>query len=95
MRVDRVEHRPVQGVVLLRAREDDDGDLAVGFAVDAQALIDMAQRQLRARAAPEAMVAVDAESKRVLALARKMAVVLHCIWADGTTFEWGQEKAAA
>ena len=30
-----------------------------------------------------------------VALARKMAVVLHCIWADGTTFEWGQEKAAA
>ena len=30
-----------------------------------------------------------------VALARKMAVVLHCIWVDGTTFEWGQEKATA
>ena len=23
-----------------------------------------------------------------IALARKLAVVLHCIWVDGTTFQW-------
>ncbi len=40
---------------------------------DAQALIDMAQRQLAARALPTEMVAVDPESKRILMLARKMA----------------------
>jgi two-component system, response regulator FlrC len=40
---------------------------------DAQALIDMAQRQLAARVLPNELVAVDPESKRVLALARKIA----------------------
>ena len=40
---------------------------------DAQALIDMATRQLAARVVPGEMVAVDPESKRILALARKMA----------------------
>jgi two-component system response regulator FlrC len=40
---------------------------------DAQALIEMARRQLSARAAPNDMVAVDPESKRIMSLARKMA----------------------
>jgi transposase len=31
--------------------------------------------------------------KAKVAVARKMAVLLHCIWVDGTTFEWGNEKA--
>jgi transposase len=29
-----------------------------------------------------------------VAIARKIAVILHCIWVDGTSFEWGQRKAA-
>jgi len=29
-----------------------------------------------------------------VAIARKIAVILHCIWVDGTAFEWGQPKAA-
>jgi transposase len=32
--------------------------------------------------------------KAKVAIARKMAVILHCIWVDGTAFEWGQPKAA-
>jgi two-component system response regulator FlrC len=40
---------------------------------DAQALIDMARRQLAARTAPGDLVAADPESKRALALARKIA----------------------
>src|SRR6202044_928609 len=40
---------------------------------DAQALIDMARRQLAARTAPGDLVATDPESKRTLALARKIA----------------------
>jgi two-component system, response regulator FlrC len=40
---------------------------------DAQALIEMARRQLSARVLPTDMVAVDPESKRMVALARKMA----------------------
>jgi transposase len=29
-----------------------------------------------------------------IAVARKMAVILHCIWTDGTEFWWTREKAA-
>jgi transposase len=32
--------------------------------------------------------------KAKVALARKIAVILHCIWVDGTSFEWGQPQAA-
>ncbi len=30
-----------------------------------------------------------------VALARKLAVLLHRIWADGTVFRWGREAVAA
>jgi two-component system, response regulator FlrC len=40
---------------------------------DAQALIDMARRQLAARVMPNELVAADPESKRIVALARKIA----------------------
>ena len=30
--------------------------------------------------------------KAKVAIARKIAVILHCIWVDGTTFEWGHAK---
>jgi transposase len=29
--------------------------------------------------------------KAHVAVARKLAVILHCIWTDGTEFEWGTE----
>ena len=32
--------------------------------------------------------------KAKVAIARKIAVILHCIWVDGTSFEWGTAKAA-
>ena len=32
--------------------------------------------------------------KAKVAIARKIALILHCIWTDGTVFEWGQAKAA-
>ena len=30
--------------------------------------------------------------KAKVAVARKIAVILHCIWVDGTTFEWGERE---
>jgi transposase len=30
-----------------------------------------------------------------VALARKLAVVLHAMWRDGSKFRWGKEAAAA
>lgn len=32
--------------------------------------------------------------KAQVAVARKLAVILHCIWVDGTVFEWGKEMTA-
>ena len=29
--------------------------------------------------------------KAKVAIARKMALVLHCIWSDGTEFDWGEQ----
>src|SRR3979490_434116 len=40
---------------------------------DAQALIEMARRQLAVRVIPNALVAADPESKRIVSLARKIA----------------------
>ena len=34
-------------------------------------------------------------AKAKVALARKLAVVLHRMWMDGTEFRWGREPAAA
>ena len=32
--------------------------------------------------------------KAKVAIARKIAVILHCIWVDGTSFDWGYAKSA-
>jgi transposase len=32
--------------------------------------------------------------KAKVAIARKLAIILHCIWTDGTVFEWGQARTA-
>jgi len=33
--------------------------------------------------------------KAIVALARRLAVILHRIWVDGTEFRWGREAVAA
>ena len=33
--------------------------------------------------------------KRVIALARRLAVIMHRMWVDGTDFRWAREVAAA
>jgi len=33
--------------------------------------------------------------KAKIAVARKIAIILHCIWTDGTEFEWGTKMATA
>ena len=39
------------------------------------------------------MKCVGAKKAKV-AVARNIAVILHCIWTGETEFEWGKEKAA-
>jgi hypothetical protein len=33
--------------------------------------------------------------KAIVALARRLAVIMHRMWADGTDFRWTREVAAA
>ena len=33
--------------------------------------------------------------KAIMALARRLAVIMHRIWVDGTEFRWTREQAAA
>jgi transposase len=33
--------------------------------------------------------------KAIVALARRLAVIMHRIWVDGTEFQWTREAAAA
>jgi transposase len=33
--------------------------------------------------------------KAIVALARRLAVIMHRIWVDGTEFRWTREAAAA
>jgi hypothetical protein len=33
--------------------------------------------------------------KAIVALARRLAVVMHRIWVDGTTFHWTRDAVAA
>jgi hypothetical protein len=40
------------------------------------------------------MKRIGAKNAKV-AVARKIAVILHCIWTDGTRFEWGTEKTTS
>jgi hypothetical protein len=32
--------------------------------------------------------------RAIVAVARKLAVLMHRVWADGTEFKWGNEIAA-
>jgi transposase len=33
--------------------------------------------------------------RAIVAVARKLAIVMHRIWVDGTTFTWSRETAAS
>ena len=35
------------------------------------------------------------EKKAIVALARRLAVIMHRIWVDGTEFRWTRERATA
>jgi hypothetical protein len=35
------------------------------------------------------------KKKAIVALARRLAVIMHRIWVDGTEFRWTREQAAA
>ena len=42
-----------------------------------------------------AMKIASGMKKAIVALARRLAVILHRIWIDGTEFRWTREAAAA
>ena len=59
----------------------------------ATVLLHRTKRWSRLKAWGEQLARRVGYKKAHTALARKLAVILHCIWTDGTEFEWGKEPA--
>lgn len=57
----------------------------------ATVLLYRTKRWSKLKAWGERLVRRVGSKKAHVAVARKLAVILHCIWTDGTEFEWGQE----
>ena len=64
-------------------------------------LYEAAQSMLRSKEMVLAQSLGDADrqasgmKKAIVALARRLAVIMHRIWVDGTEFRWTREVAAA
>jgi hypothetical protein len=43
----------------------------------------------------ETSICIVDDTGRIVALARRLAVIMHRIWVDGTEFRWAREQAAA
>lgn len=56
-------------------------------------LLHRTKRWSKLKAWGEQLVRRVGSKKAHVAVARKLAVILHCIWTDGTEFEWGKEAA--
>ena len=58
----------------------------------ATVLLYRTKRWSKLKAWGEQLVRRIGSKKAHVAVARKLAVILHCIWTDGTEFEWGQQE---
>src|SRR3546814_10429353 len=61
----------------------------------ATVLLDRTKRRSQLKDWGEQLARRVGSKKAHVAVARKLAVILHCIWTDGTEFEWGKESAMA
>jgi hypothetical protein len=55
----------------------------------ANVLISVVRRTSPLKAWATKLVKRIGRKKTTVAVARKLAVILHCIWTDGTEFKWG------
>ena len=62
------------------------------FALGAPLALNPAADLLLAAESELSKVPGSLRAKAKVAIARKIAVILHCIWVDGTSFDWGQPK---
>ena len=60
----------------------------------ASVLLHRTQRRSTLKAWGARLVKRAGAKKAKVAIARKIAVILHCIWTDGTQFEWVEPKTA-
>ena len=60
----------------------------------ASVLLHRTQRWSALKACGTRLVKRAGAKKAKVAIARKIAVILHCIWTDGTQFEWVEPKTA-
>ena len=61
----------------------------------ASVVIHKLQRQCAMKSWAEGLVKRIGLRRARVALARKLAVLMHAIWIDGTEFEWGEQAATA
>jgi hypothetical protein len=86
----------------LGSRRDRQGNLPLGPASPSEVNVTMSANALMSRATKFSTLkrwAMDVAKRRGMrrakvALARKLATVLHRIWVDGTEFVWGKDPAA-
>lgn len=72
-----------------------DPDVRRALYVAAHALVTRSNRWCSLKAWGVRLAKTRGRRRAVIAVARKLAVILHRMWIDGTEFRWGSEEAVA
>ena len=70
-----------------------DGDVRAALYAAANALMGRTQRWSALKAWGLRLQRTKGRRRMLVAIARKLAVIMHRMWIDGTTFRWGKEAA--
>ncbi len=71
-----------------------DGDVRAALYAAANALMGRTQRWSALKAWGLRLQRTKGRRRALVAIARKLAVIMHRMWIDGTTFQWGKEADA-
>jgi len=71
-----------------------DGDVRAALYAAANALMTRTQRWSSLKAWGMRLQRTKGRRRALVAVARKLAVIMHRMWMDGTNFQWGKEAAA-
>ena len=71
-----------------------DADVRSSLYAAANALLTRTTRWSTLKAWGMRLMRTKGRRRAVVAVARKLAVILHRMWSDGTDFRWGKEEAA-
>ena len=70
-----------------------DADVRTALYAAANALMSRSQRWSSLKAWGMRLQKTRGRRRALVAVARKLAVIMHRMWIDGTTFQWGKEAA--